>query len=714
MVVSGKALAAGIAEPAASALPLTYLSSKNSFHQRANARRSPKNAQVSFRFPEAIMNTHSKQLTRRTILRGLGVSLSLPWLEAMGPVGAWAESADPKTVAPNRMAFLYVPNGKNMPDWTPKQDGGNFELSPILEPLAAVKHKLLVLSGLTADKARPYGDGGGGHARAMAAYLTGVHPNKTDGTDIRNGISVDQAAASRVGDKTRLASLEIGTEHGAMAGNCDSGYSCVYTSTMSWRSATQPLPKQVNPKIVFERLFGSGDKAQKKRNARRKSILDYVREDSQSLTGGLSKNDIRKLDEYFSSIRDIELRMERAEKLPPVQVPEYPAPSGIPANYEEHIQLMCDLMVLAFQADVTRVATFVLANEASNKPYPFIGVRDGHHDVSHHGGDAAKQEKIKQINSFHTKQLAYLLERLDEIHEGDGTLLDHSMITYGSGIHDGNAHNHEDLPILVTGCGCGTLSTGRHIRFKTETPLNNLWLSMLNRMEISVEKLGDSTGTLPGLFDPKAQAAAPPTPDVAAIPKPIMCKPGELLLEDNYSSGKHSKDWFRITGKFDVVGGALKCAELENDRHHSELSTGPTGQFKTPDFVIQFSFMLDGATMLGIGLENTKGHVARAMAKPDGFEILKWQGQKDVREFQFKRRTWHNALIEVFGSEMVAQFDDQPPLYFEDAGLRVEKPRLVLINYGRHAWFDNVKVWKAEPDAEWAARRVELKAARKK
>lgn len=659
------------------------------------------------------MNSKTPLISRRTILRGLGVSLSLPWLEAMGPIGAWAETADPKTVAPNRMAFLYVPNGKHMPDWTPKQEGSDFELTPILEPLAAVKHKLLVFSGLTADKARPYGDGGGGHARAMAAYLTGVHPNKTDGTDIRNGISVDQAAAAHVGHRTRLASLEVGTEHGAMAGNCDSGYSCVYTSTMSWRSATQPLPKQVNPKIVFERLFGSGDQAQQKRNARRRSILDYVREDSKGLERGLSTNDVRKLDEYFSSIRDIEQRMERAEKLPPVKVPDYPAPTGIPASYEEHIRLMCDLLVLAFQTDVTRIATFVLANEASNKPYPFIGVPDGHHDVSHHGGDAAKHEKIKKINLFHTKQLAYLLERLDAIQEGDGTLLDHAMIAYGSGIHDGNAHNHEDLPVLLAGGGCGTLSTGRHVRYEKETPLNNLWVSMLNRMEITVEKLGDSTGTLPDLFDPNAKAAAAPAPRVVPMPEPLMCQPGELLLEDKYENGSHGKEWFRITGQFDVVNGSLRAAELESDRHHSELSTGVTGPLKSRDLVIQFAFQLQGATMVGIGLENTDGHVARALAHPDRFEIMKWSGQKDVREFKFRSGTWHHAIIEVSGSEMVAQFDDQPPLYFTDDGLSVEKPRLVLINYGRFAWFDNVKVWSAKPNENWPARRQQILAQRK-
>ncbi len=655
------------------------------------------------------MNTHPKPISRRTILRGLGVSLSLPWLEAMGPQNAWAEAAEPETVAPNRMAFLYVPNGKHMPDWTPQQTGGNFELSPILEPLAAVKHQLQVLTGLTADKARPYGDGGGGHARAMAAFLTGVHPNKTDGTDIRAGVSVDQAAAAQIGERTRLASLEIGTETGAMAGNCDSGYSCVYSSTMSWRSATQPLPKEVNPKLVFERLFGnSADPEKKKRDARRKSILDYVHEDSKSFANQLAKNDMRKLDEYFTAIRDIELRMERAEKLPPVKTPDYPAPTGVPTVYEEHIRLMCDLVVLAFQADVTRVATFVLANEASNKPYSFIDVAEGHHDLSHHGGDAAKQEKITKINLFHIRQLAYLLERMDEIQEGDGTLLDHSMIAYGSGIHDGNAHNHEDLPILLAGGGSGTLTPGRHVRFEKETPLNNLWMSMLNRMDVTVEKLGDSTGTLPELFDANAKPTSRPIPQVAAFPKPLMCSPGELLLEDSFTNGAHSKDWFRITGKFDVSGGQLKCAELPSDMHHSELSTGPTGPLKANDFVIQFSFKLDGARMLGIGLENPKGHVARAMATPDGFEIMKWKGHKDVREFKFKRGTWHNALVEIHGSEMVAQFDDQPPLYFEDKGLIVDKPRLVLINYGRHAWFDDIKVWKAEPNDTWPAKRAEL------
>lgn len=443
----------------------------------------------------------TKPLSRRAVLRGVGATLSLPWLEAMGPMNAWAENAKPSSAAPNRMAFLYVPNGIHMPDWTPKEVGARFTLPPTLEPLSAVQSKLLVLSGLTSDNARDHGDGAGGHARALAAYLTGAHPYKTDGVNLRNGASVDQVAASRMGFRTRFSSLELGCEPGAMAGNCDSGYSCVYSSTMAWRSPTQPLPKEVNPKLVFDRLFGAAnDPARAQRDSLRASILDYVRSDSKSLVGRLSANDRRKLDEYFTSIREIERRIERSAKFPPVTRPNYSAPPGIPAHYEEHVRLMCDLLVLAFQTDSTRVATFVLSNEGSNPSYAFINVPEGHHDLSHHGGDPVKQGKLRQINTFHIRQLAYLLGRLDSIQEGDGTLLDHSMIAYGSGIHDGNLHNSEDLPTLLAGRGCGTLSPGRHLDYVAETPLSNLWLSLLNRMDITVEKLGDSRGALPDLM----------------------------------------------------------------------------------------------------------------------------------------------------------------------------------------------------------------------
>jgi len=436
-------------------------------------------------------------ISRRTALKGLGVSVALPWLEAMGPQTAWAQGAGTANPAPNRLCVLYVPNGKNMADWTPEREGADFDLPHILRPLQPVKDQLLVLTGLTADKARPHGDGGGDHARALGAFLTGSQPRKTDGTDIRAGVSVDQVAAGRLADQTRLPSLELGCEAGAMAGNCDSGYSCVYSSTMSWRSATQPLPKEVNPKLVFERLFSSTpDNVRQRQDARRRSVLDFVREDSRELTDRLGAGDRRKLDEYLSAVRDVEQRIQRAATLPPVRTPDVPGPTGIPGSYPDHIRLMYDLMVLAFQADVTRVATCVLANEGSNKPYPFAGVTEGHHDLSHHENKAEKKQKIRDINTFHTTQLAYFLTKLKGIREGDGTLLDHCMVAYGSGNSDGNAHNHDNLPIVLAGGGCGTLKPGRHVKYARETPLNNLWVGLLDRMRVKVDALGDSTGAL--------------------------------------------------------------------------------------------------------------------------------------------------------------------------------------------------------------------------
>lgn len=423
--------------------------------------------------------------------------IALPWLEAMGNLNAWATGASAKKTAPTRMAFVYVPNGKDMANWTPKTEGADFALPEILQPLAPFQRDINVLTGLTADKARPHGDGGGDHARAMAAFLTGSQARKTDGTDIRAGTSVDQVAASRVGDQTHLSSLEIGCEPGNMAGGCDSGYSCVYSSTMSWRSATQPLPKEVNPKLVFERIFGGGDDAERKqRQASRKSVLDFIREDSKSLSKQLGKGDQQKLDEYFSSIRDIEQRMARGHTLPPLVAPaDFAKPAGIPGKYDEHIRLMGDLMVLAFRTDATRVCTFVFANEGSNMAYPDIGVREGHHELSHHGRDAQKIAKIREINKFHIRQFAYLLEKLKAVKEGEGTLLDNCMIAYGSGNSDGDRHNHDDLPILLAGRGGGTIKTGRHVRFTNETPVSNLWVSMLERIDVRTP-VGDSTGGL--------------------------------------------------------------------------------------------------------------------------------------------------------------------------------------------------------------------------
>ena len=439
-------------------------------------------------------------LSRRTLLRGLGTVVALPWLEAMGRLTACA-AEEPGRKAPNRLAFLYVPNGQDMPNWTPRTAGRLTELPPILAALEPVKDDLLVLSGLAADKARDHGDGGGDHARAMAAFLTGAQPRKTDGSDIRAGTSVDQIAAQRIGELTRLRSLEIGGEAGSMAGNCDSGYSCVYSSTVSWKSSTQPLPKEINPKLVFERLFGQpGGPERARRELARRSVLDFIRDDSQSLVAKMGSGDRQKLDEYFTSIREIELRLERAAKLPAANAPAgVTAPAGLPESYAEHLRLLCDMLVLAFQADVTRVATFVFANESSNKSYPELGVNEGHHELSHHGHDPEKIRKVRTINQFHVAQLAYLLKRLKSIREGEGTLLDHCMIAYGSGNSDGDRHNHADRPILLAGGGGGTIATGRHIRFKDETPVTNLWASLLERMDVRVPLIGDSTGTLAAL-----------------------------------------------------------------------------------------------------------------------------------------------------------------------------------------------------------------------
>ena len=437
------------------------------------------------------------KISRRTALRGLGTALALPWLEAMAP--AQAAAGQP---APLRMAFLYVPNGVHMPGWTPTAEGADFDLPAILEPLQRFRDDLLVLSGLAQHNAFALGDGGGDHARSLACFLTGTHPLKTDGANIRAGVSVDQVAARKVGHRTRLPSLEIGCERGAQAGNCDSGYSCAYSSNISWRSESSPMAKEVNPRSVFERLFSDGDAgAAGARRARdRASILDFVAEDAQQLRHRLGGHDRRKLDEYLTAVRDVERRLAAAERdKGAIQAPDYSVPEGVPADYKEHVRLMCDLLALAFRADVTRISTFVLANEGSNRSYRFLDVPEGHHELSHHGGDAAKHAKIRAINRFHVEQLAYLLGQLQAAREGDGCVLDHTLLVYGSGIGDGDRHNHNDLPILLLGKGGGTIRAGRHVRYPQDTPLNNLYLSLLDRMGVPTESLGDSAGRLTGL-----------------------------------------------------------------------------------------------------------------------------------------------------------------------------------------------------------------------
>jgi hypothetical protein len=445
----------------------------------------------------------SKDLSidRRTLLKGLGVAVALPVLEAMSPGLALASA--PARTFPRRLAFVYVPNGVHLPDWTPRTLGAGFELPATLQPLQPVRDRLMVLSGLTVDKARPNGDGAGDHARAMSAFLTGCQPVKTHGANIRVGVSADQVAARAVGRATRFPSLELGCEGGAQAGNCDSGYSCAYSHNLSWRTESSPSPKEINPRLVFDRLFASADRreaagTQARRERYNLSILDFVNEDAQRLRHRLGANDQRHLDEYLTSVREVETRIARTAQ-PEAAAAGLARPSGVPADYGEHLRLMADLLVLSFQTDLTRVATFVYANEGSNRSYRHISVPDGHHDLSHHQGNRDKQAKIARINRFHMTQFAYLLQRLQAVREGERTLLDNSMIVYGSGNGDGNRHNHDDLPILLAGRGGGTIASGRHVRYPRETPLMNLMLSLLDRMGARVPALGDSTGRLPNL-----------------------------------------------------------------------------------------------------------------------------------------------------------------------------------------------------------------------
>ena len=442
----------------------------------------------------------NSKLSRRTVLRGLGVSLALPWLEATSTIAKAAVVAP----SPTRMAFIFVPNGVVMNNWVPKTEGYGFELSPTLQPLATVQDDLMVITGLTHDKGRANGDGAGDHARSASVFLTGSQPRKTDGEHIRSGMSVDQLAAKAVGQNTRFSSLELGVDPGRMAGNCDSGYSCAYSSNISWSGESNPVGKEVNPKLVFERLFGGGkpsevDKSQQQREALQKSVLDFIADDAKRLQSKLGRNDNRKLDEYMTGVREVERRIgTRTAKPVDIHV-DYAIPDGIPGDYQDHMRMMCDLMVLAFQTDSTRIATMMFANAGDNKNYRKIGVAEGHHDLSHHGDNPEKLEKISQINRFHIQQLSYLLTKMKSIREGERNLLDNSMVVYGSGISDGNRHNHDNLPILLAGSGGGTIDTGRHLRYDLETPVCNLFMSMLDRMGVDAPFIGDSTGRLPGL-----------------------------------------------------------------------------------------------------------------------------------------------------------------------------------------------------------------------
>jgi hypothetical protein len=453
--------------------------------------------------PETIMNIVGKHLTRRTFVKGMGVSIGLPMLDAMTP--AFARSSRTGK-APVRLAFVYVPNGIMMRDWQPSGTGKSFEFTRILKPLEPFREDLLVLSGLDEHNGNALGDGPGDHARAGAAYLTGVHCTKTEGADIRNGISADQVAAAQLGSLTRFPSIELGCEDSRTVGNCDSGYSCAYTNSISWRGSSTPMPPELNPRIVFERLFGTADfslspEVKSRREQYRKSILDMVREDTQRLTGTLGSSDRRKLEEYLSAIREIESRIESAEKDNRRLTPGIEKPAGIPITLPEYAKLMFDLQVVAFQSDLTRVSTLMIGREGSMRVYPEIGVPDPHHPLTHHRDNPEWIEKVTKINCLHTELFAYFIGKLKSTPDGEGTLLDRSLVVYGSGLSDGNGHVHEDLPVLLAGRGDGTIRTGRHIVYRPGTPITNLYLSLLDCMGVRADQIGDSTGRVEHLTD---------------------------------------------------------------------------------------------------------------------------------------------------------------------------------------------------------------------
>ncbi len=449
----------------------------------------------------------NQTLPRRTFLRGVGATLALPLLDAMKPAAALGPSRPPI-----RLGYVYTPNGivgacDKSPRpfmWTPKTTGANFEFSPTMKALEPYREQLNVFSGLAQVTGRALGDGPGDHARATATFLTGVHPYKTGGADFRLGISADQIAAKALGEYTQLSSLELGLEPQPLAGNCDSGYTCAYMS-MSWRGPNSPLPAEINPRAVFERLFGDGDSTDPEVRAARlekqKSVLDYVTDSLSRLQRRVGAGDTRKIEEYLDAVRDIERRIALAEAQSlTAEVPHLDRPGAVPDDYLQYSRLMIDLQVAAWQTDMTRVASFMLGRDGSNRAYREIGISDGHHSISHHQGDGERLDKLIKIDELHVGMFAYLLKRLQETSDGDGTLLDHSLVLFGSSISESNIHTHDDLPIVLAGTANGQIAGNRHLAYSKETPLNNLLLSMFDLAGVPhVEGFGDSTGRLPKL-----------------------------------------------------------------------------------------------------------------------------------------------------------------------------------------------------------------------
>ena len=444
-----------------------------------------------------------KSIPRRLFLRGLGsATVALPLLDSMTP----ALTAATKPVV--RLGFIYHPTGAIQSRWNPKGEGTGFEFSPSLKALEPFRDRVNVLSGMAQVQARALGDGPGDHAREGAVWLTGVHPKKTEGVGIRCGVSVDQIAAQHTGQYTQLASLELGTESPSLAGGCDSGYSCAYTNTVSWKTPTTPLPVEMNPRTVFERLFGEGESndpaARKAALNERRSILDYVAGSIDRLQTKLGPGDRNKLSEYLDSIRDLERRIQKIEQQNAqnsAPLPVMARPSAIPDSFEDHCKLMFDLQVMAYRTDMTRVISFMLARAGSNRAYPTIGIADGHHSLTHHANDPEKVEKVAKIDQHLVDMVGYYMGRLKETPDGDGTLLDHVAIVYGSGTGDGNAHSHHDLPTVLLGGAGGQIQGGRHLKYAKDTPLNNLFLNLLDKAGLPSESFGDATGRLNYLTD---------------------------------------------------------------------------------------------------------------------------------------------------------------------------------------------------------------------
>lgn len=443
-------------------------------------------------------------LDRRKFLRGIGAAVGLPALESLSPLMAATAGKVATTAqgAPLRMAYLYIPNGVNLEHWKPRGKGANYKLGKSMASLESLKGDMQIYSGFAHKHATAGKDGAGDHARSGATFLTGQRAKKTSGADIKVGTSIDQIAARAVQDETRLASLELTCDGVRKSGSCDSGYSCAYQFNLSWRSENQPNTPEANPRLVFERLFGAGsaqDRARSlaQRRATKKSILDFISDDAKAMHKHLGRNDQHKLDEYLTGVREIERQIQKSETLGAPIDPGVASPKGQPKDYKEHMRLLMDMMVLAFQTDSTRISTFLLAHDGSNRSFREIGVSEGHHNLSHHKSRKDNLEKIQKIDQFYIEQLAYFMNKMKTTEDVDGkSLLHNSMIVYGSGIADGDRHSHSDLPVILAGNGGGAFETGRHVDLGEEVPLSNLYLRMLNEFGVDAKRFGDSTGAL--------------------------------------------------------------------------------------------------------------------------------------------------------------------------------------------------------------------------